>query len=388
MWKRRLLWLIWVLGAAALYIFVNNPGTLAILIASALTPVAAMLLTGIAAKRISVKLTLPERCEANQPAQCALIAEHRGRTPLAHVACRLCCHNQLTDARTETLLPFSVLPQKNQTMLFSLESACCGSIRLEAAEIRISDPFGLIELSLPCSAGQTTLVLPDQFPTQTELVEQAAALLDSDQYSPTEPGGDPSETFGIREYVPGDSIKSIHWKLSEKAGRTMVRQLGLPVVSQTLLLLESSFPEACEAPAPQTIHALLSAFVSISHALAAQGLEHAAGWQDMATGSYESILIRNDADLDAALERVLSNPIKPAVTSVARCFLNANGRCAYTHVVVISACQEPELDALYSGNRISLLLCAPAEAGIHPNGITVIPFSETTYRHDLSRLEL
>jgi len=37
---------------------------------------------------------------------------------------------------------------------------------------------------------------------------------------------DPSVTCGIREYIPGDSIRSIHWKLSEKTGKTMVREYG------------------------------------------------------------------------------------------------------------------------------------------------------------------
>ncbi len=42
-------------------------------------------------------------------------------------------------------------------------------------------------------------------------------------------GTDASEMFDIRSYVPGDDIRSIHWKLSEQDGRKLiVRQAKRP----------------------------------------------------------------------------------------------------------------------------------------------------------------
>ncbi|MCQ2538114.1 MAG: DUF58 domain-containing protein [Lachnospiraceae bacterium] len=55
---------------------------------------------------------------------------------------------------------------------------------------------------------------------------------------------DPSEAYGIREYVPGDSIKSIHWKLSEKTGKTMVREYGMPVPQPEVRLIAQTKKEA------------------------------------------------------------------------------------------------------------------------------------------------
>lgn len=37
-------------------------------------------------------------------------------------------------------------------------------------------------------------------------------------------GTDASEMFDIRSYVPGDDIRSIHWKLSGKTDELIVRQ--------------------------------------------------------------------------------------------------------------------------------------------------------------------
>ena len=37
-------------------------------------------------------------------------------------------------------------------------------------------------------------------------------------------GNDPSEIFDIREYVPGDDIRSIHWKLSSKTDTLILKE--------------------------------------------------------------------------------------------------------------------------------------------------------------------
>jgi uncharacterized protein (DUF58 family) len=41
-------------------------------------------------------------------------------------------------------------------------------------------------------------------------------------------GNDVSEILQIKDYVRGDSIKSIHWKMSAKMGKLMVKELDTP----------------------------------------------------------------------------------------------------------------------------------------------------------------
>ncbi len=67
--------------------------------------------------------------------------------------------------------------------------------------------------------------------------------LDSDEFSMVKAGFDPSETFAIREYRPGDRIRQVHWKLSEKFDELMVRDYGLPIQNTILLLLETGYEE-------------------------------------------------------------------------------------------------------------------------------------------------
>ena len=47
-----------------------------------------------------------------------------------------------------------------------------------------------------------------------------------------------SEIFELREYVPGDNIKAIHWKLSNKIDKPIVRVGHSSTNTKTLIFLE------------------------------------------------------------------------------------------------------------------------------------------------------
>lgn len=53
---------------------------------------------------------------------------------------------------------------------------------------------------------------------------------ESFEYSSSKKGEDILEIFNIREYQQGDSIKNIHWKLSTKRSKFMVKEGSLPIM--------------------------------------------------------------------------------------------------------------------------------------------------------------
>ena len=50
-------------------------------------------------------------------------------------------------------------------------------------------------------------------------------------------GNDISEILQIKEYMKGDSIKNIHWKMSAKMGKTMVKELDTPNDNSVMIFI-------------------------------------------------------------------------------------------------------------------------------------------------------
>ena len=47
---------------------------------------------------------------------------------------------------------------------------------------------------------------------------------------------DQSEMYDVREYIPGDDIRSVHWKLSSKVDQLLLRQASDPTHYHVVLL--------------------------------------------------------------------------------------------------------------------------------------------------------
>lgn len=105
---------------------------------------------------------------------------------------------------------------------------------------RVQDLFGLwASGAISCDTEYLT-VQPELFIPNVAFAGKRDVLRGWGTLVHARPGTDPSETFSIREYLPGDPIRQIHWKLSQKNDTTMLRELGLPVAEETLLLLDTS----------------------------------------------------------------------------------------------------------------------------------------------------
>lgn len=378
MWKRRCLWAAALLLTALLYFFENNAGTLTLLLSVLLLPCFGLfpLLCPV-----SAELSVSAAAEKGQSVPGVVRLTNGGVLPLPRVALRLTCRNLRTGEEIAQEIALSLLPKETREAAFRLDCPHCGSVRLEAAEIMVYDLFGLARRKEPCTADTEFTVLPTLFQPEILLGNSAAALPDSDVYAADHPGNDPGETFAVREYVPGDVLRKIHWKLSEKTDRLMVREFGLPVVNEVLLLLETAGSTDAEAS-----NAVTEVFASVSHALLLQGCEHQIGWQGAEGFTLQTV--SDEQEFDAMLEALLRLP--PAENgSVARAFSEFAPHGGFAHVLVVAPQVPAGMQELVSGNRVSVLLCGKAAAeGLQPDGTYLLSFDSVGYAQALCRLEV
>ncbi len=378
MWKRRCLWAAALLLTALLYFFENNAGTLTLLLSVLLLPCFGLfpLLCPV-----SAELSMSAAAEKGQSVPSVVRLTNGGVLPLPRVALRLTCRNLRTGEEIAQEIALSLLPKETREAAFRLDCPHCGSVRLEAAEIMVYDLFGLARRKEPCTADTEFTVLPALFQPEIVLRDSAAALPDSDVYAADHPGNDPGETFAVREYVPGDALRKIHWKLSEKTDRLMVREFGLPVVNEVLLLLETAGSAGAEVT-----DAITEVFASVSRALLTQGCTHQIGWQGAEGFTLQTV--SDEQEFDAMLEALLRLP--PAENgSVARAFSEFAPHGGFAHVLVVAPQVPAGMQELVSGNRVSVLLCGKAAAeGLQPDGTYLLSFDSVGYAQALCRLEV
>lgn len=375
MWKNRVLWICLMLSAAALYIFGNSAATFAVLMAAIFAPVLSIASAFLFLRGVEVSLELTRRCAAGDSVEAKLALSGGRLTP--SVDCTLAVENVYTGERIERELTAG-----HDGAVIKLTPSHCGLVRVSIAAARLRDPLGLVRLRAKASAERELSVEPRRFETRITLADDVDTTAESDEYSMTNPGSDPSETFGVREYQSGDPIKRIHWKLSQKSQNLMLRELGLPIVRRALILLETTFPEG-EDPRPEPLHAAAEVFFSTSTALCEQETAHVAAWRRGETLVCREIATVEDAA--AAAAEWLSERPRSGGRSIAELYAETFERCGYAHVAVISPGAPRGVERLYGGNRVTAL-CPYGGAGFE--GVHLRVFDEKNYAADLREWEL
>ncbi len=378
MWKRRALWAAALLLTAVVYFFENNAGTLTLFVSLLLLPLFGLLPLLCP---VSVELAVPAVAERGQRSAGTVRVKSGGILPLPRVAVRLVCRNLRTGEEAMQEAVLSLLPKQTHEAKFRLDCPHCGKVRMEVGEVTVYDLFGLVRRQKRVAARAEVTVLPVLFQPELVLMDSSAALPDSEIYASDRPGSDPGKTFSIREYIPGDALRRIHWKLSEKTDRLMVREFGLPVVSEVLLLLETAGSADADAA-----NAVTGVFASVSRALLSQGCAHQVGWQGTAEFCLQTVAA--EQDFDVMLEALLRLPPRES-GSVARAFSEAAPHGGFAHVLVVAPQLPAGAQELVSGNRVSVLLCGRAVSeGLQPDGTYVLSFHSADYARTLCRLEV
>ena len=377
MGKGRLAYGAWLLFAGLLYFFENNTGTRTILAASIVLPAVSVLCSVSSAKRITVRLSAPDCCRRGDAAECSVQAG--GLLPGAVLTAALSGRSRLTGEETRAQVSLSRFSPAVKT---ALRAAHCGTVALSLRDAAVQDWFGLYRRPLTLQSSRFITVEPPLFDIQISFAERQSVSADGTRWSSAHAGQDPSETFGFRAYIPGDPIRQIHWKLSQKTDSLMVRELGLPVAEEVLLLLDTSVP--AQEDAAEALDAAMTALLSLSRSLTEHGIAHSVGWKNREPDELVLCSVQDQQDCTAVRGQLLTAAAAPDPESICDCFHKWSGGI-YAHTVVCAPALPRGLSLLRADNRVTVLLPDGAQCC---DGATVVPILRGTMGQQLEYLEL
>lgn len=236
MWRNRISYLSLLTALAVLLYFFQKPFLLAALILLSLFALVMRLLLSRDARRAEMEIVLRPGAREGNNLPAAIRVRSRGRllvtrSVLADVEIR----NEMTG--TLQKIHF-VLPLRGREDRFELPIPAdeCGALHVSCTKAQVQDLLNLFQArTTPFPAARTT-VYPHGLSLELMLTGAMAGAPKGEGFRQNRKGSDPSETFENREYVPGDDIRSIHWKLSSKTDQLIIRQAGAPSHYDLVLL--------------------------------------------------------------------------------------------------------------------------------------------------------
>ncbi|MBP3351462.1 MAG: DUF58 domain-containing protein [Lachnospiraceae bacterium] len=176
------------------------------------------------------------------------------------------------------------------TGTFQLNLQQAGNYEISLCKVRVYDPVGIFYLSKRSRERANVQVLPEISPVDIRLTEGVRNFVgDADSYDTLRSGDDASETFKLREFQDGDKLKNIHWKLSAKEDKLIVKENSLPRACSTVLLLEGGRENKKKGT-----DAYLQVAASLSFSLMDKECPHYMAWFSKRYGEIKRIRVDNE----------------------------------------------------------------------------------------------
>jgi len=161
-------------------------------------------------------------------------------------------------------------PRGHSEVTYLVRSDVRGRYQLGPLAIRLTDPFGMVELQRSFSARDTLVVTPVVYRLPpARLAGEWTGSGESRARSVASAGEDDAAT---REYHQGDDLRRVHWRSTARLGQLMVRREEQPWQSRCTILLDSraiahrgegpasSFEWAVSAAASVGVHLVRSGY--------------------------------------------------------------------------------------------------------------------------------
>lgn len=223
---------------AAVGFFSGSPMALLCLAALAAVGLAMGLLLNRDRRRIHLSCTIHPGGQVGAPLELELEAEGAQRllatkTVLAEL--------EIANAMTSKTRHYSlVLPLLRGCSQYAMDVTPenCGEVTVTCVSAEIRDHLDLFRKKIPGFAPVKTTVFPQRLRLDVLLDPNTGGSPQEDGPTQNKRGNDPSEVFDLREYVPGDDIRSIHWKLSVKTDELILREPGSPTYYNLVVLAD------------------------------------------------------------------------------------------------------------------------------------------------------
>lgn len=183
-------------------------------------------------KRVVVEVRCNSKvCIQKEPISFSVKATNNSCFPIGTIRVELLLKHGYTDQKRREVIYLSVDSKGSSTISFSIQSQYCGPLKIKVKRAVLYDYLRLTHATVSCINGETELIImPQETSLSVDIPRQTISeLSETDEFSKRKPGNDTSEVFGIRDYIPGDRLQNIHWKLSVKKDAILVKEYSLPI---------------------------------------------------------------------------------------------------------------------------------------------------------------
>lgn len=228
----------------------------------------------------------------------------------------------------------------------------CGEISFYLEDIYLYDVFKLCRVPIQCTKRHHLVVYPQEINLE---INQEVSMQPRQngilQYL-YEKGNDVSEVFDLKEYVPGDDIRHMHWKLSAKTGQMLMKEGTRYSSYETVLLVDIGCFDQEKKLEEETLSAAISYAMALSEHLLLKHIGHLVLFYNQ--GEFYLVELNHVQEYYQQLEQWLSKSVSDQGGQGLHLFISEQLDLVFSKMLYVTAGQfSKEISQLYERLSVS-----------------------------------
>lgn len=381
--KSRIWYGVLLVAAGILYIIADSDAALGLLICLIAVPFLSLLIQVLAIKELHIECQIKKGCLAGKEQEFEIWLYRESGLPLGTVEIEMESENIHYGEREIRKIRLQPSEKRKMKFVYPYIFEDCGNVRISVSNVRCYDLLGLFAMKKKMNYKGTIMVYPPMPKMNISLQRKPETLYSGDQFDPYKRGQDVSEMANLRGYVEGDAFNRIHWKMSSKLDRIMVREFAFPSNYNTVILSDmmkcadgENIPNECN-------NAVVAFTAQISACMLQQSQKHEVGY--VLKGEYRWMPVDSTESQEQLMVSLLSRPVEKDKNRAESMylFLRGNLKNNYTKLIYITpAYDEEAVRQLAKEMDITILYIVNGKENQHADtslGYSIIPINAGQY---------
>lgn len=334
MWKNLLGYIFFLATSVVLLVLSGSPYLFCVVILLFLIAIAMFLLVRKDAARLGISVRAQMGAQEGKE-NFFIVETHTKRKLRAarYLVLYVCETNEMSGQSQERELLLR-LTGENMQYEVPLANSLCGEVRIACKEAAVRDLLNLFRLRVQKFPEIRMIVYPRKVNLQVELSQMTIGAPKSEGMMQNRKGNDLSEIFDIREYVPGDDIRSIHWKLSSKTENLILREASDPSHYNVVLLPDLGQNLLTEQNAEEIMNAAVAVGAAIGERLMEKRVSFCMALP--AASGLKICEVKDRREMQRILALWLQCPVAPESGDGLRCFMMEHLEQYYTRLLILN----------------------------------------------------
>lgn len=327
------------------FLFYHNYLLLLLLAAITILPVITILFFRKMSGKIDFEISdIPVNAGRNADIQFNIITKNRSFYPMSGIKLKLSVKNLFYENNKEYVLNVADIPFKTTQTEWKFKSLYSGCVKVCIESAQMYDVLNLAKKNIDLNIEKVIEIFPEEGKVDLDIqaLSEGAGEDTEVQYRK---GTDVSEVSGIRQYEPGDSLQSIHWKMTARYDDWMVKEYSMPYTNKFCLILELYRNDDI----PDEMDIVIEAYMSYAKYIVKSGRQFFMIWYNAKTMSNVTREVQTEEDIMLVIKDILYTSPSNIRTRAYDAYKYEYGNSTYTGFYVTNASSAE----MVSGDRIA-----------------------------------